>query len=83
MTNEEKPKKAPPLKLTKSPGRVVPRAMPLVNKNSKKSEGFAVGVTASHYWMITALADGKKTNRMAVLEDIIDYFIQNKLATKP
>lgn len=61
----------------------VRRKMPAVKKNSKKNDGFAVGVTASHYWMITALADGRKSNRMAVLEEVIDYFIQNKLASKP
>lgn len=59
------------------------RKMPPVNKNSKKNDGFAIGVTASHYWMVTALADGRKSNRSAVLEEIIDYFIQNKLAGKP
>lgn len=61
----------------------VRRKMPPVNKNSKKNDGFAIGVTASHYWMVTALADGRKSNRSAVLEEIIDYFIQNKLAGKP
>ena len=54
--------------------------MRTINRNSKKSEGFAIGVNTSHYWMITALAEGKNSNRMAVLEEVIDYYIQNKLA---
>ena len=56
------------------------RKMPALKKNLTKTDGFAVGVTTSHYWVITALAEGKNSNRMAVLEEIIDYFIQNKLA---
>jgi hypothetical protein len=55
-----------------------PRLMPQVNK--KKTENFAIGVSPSHYWMITALAEGRKSNRMALLEEVIDYFIQNKLS---
>ena len=55
------------------------RRMPVINKNSKKNDGFAIGVNTSHYWMITALAEGKRSNRMAVLEEVIDYYIQNKL----
>ena len=79
MTEETK---KPSFKLKSPPGRVQPKPMPPINKKSKKNEGFAVGVTTSHYWMITALAEGKNSNRMAVLEEIIDYFIQNKLAIK-
>ena len=64
---------------SKTPAKT-PRRMRTINKNSKKSEGFAIGVNTSHYWMITALAEGKNSNRMAVLEEVIDYYIQNKLA---
>ena len=59
------------------------RKMPAVKKNLKKIDGFAVGVSTSHYWMITALAEGRKSNRTAVLEEIIEYFIHNNLANKP
>jgi hypothetical protein len=40
-----------------------------------KTEGFAIGVSQPHYWVISALASGKKTNRSAILRDIIDQYI--------
>lgn len=62
---------------------VKPRPMPDRQVNPKKSEGFAIGVTPSHYWMVTALAAGRKSNRRAILEEVIDFYIQNKLAANP
>ena len=44
-----------------------------------KTEGFAIGVSQPHYWVISALASGKKTNRSAVLRDIIDQYIRDVL----
>jgi hypothetical protein len=44
-----------------------------------KTEGFAIGVTQPHYWVISALASGKKTSRSAILRDIIDQYIRDVL----
>ena len=44
-----------------------------------KTEGFAIGVSQPHYWVISALASGKKTNRSAILRDIIDQYIRDVL----
>jgi hypothetical protein len=45
----------------------------------QKTEGFAIGVSQPHYWVISALASGKKTNRSAVLREIIDQYIRDVL----
>jgi len=74
MSEESQVKKSSRSVAMKKP----PRPMPQVNK--KKTESFAIGVSPAHYWMITALAEGRKSNRMAVLEEVIDNFIQNKLS---
>jgi hypothetical protein len=44
-----------------------------------KTDGFAVGVTQPHYWVISALASGRKTTRTAVLQGIIDQYIRDVL----
>jgi hypothetical protein len=44
-----------------------------------KTEGFAIGVSQPHYWVISALASGKKTSRSAILRDIIDQYIRDVL----
>lgn len=44
-----------------------------------KTEGFAIGVSQSHYWVISALASGKKTSRTAILQGIIDKYIREVL----
>lgn len=44
-----------------------------------KTEGFAIAVTQPHYWVISALASGKKTTRMAILQGIIDQYIRDVL----
>jgi hypothetical protein len=51
--------------------------MLLASKN--KTEGFAIGVTQPHYWVISALASGKKTTRTAILQTIIDQYIRDVL----
>ena len=79
MSDTQPANKPASLKLKKSPGPNRPRKMPAIKKHSTKSDGFAIGVTASHYWTITALAEGKKSNRMAVLEEVIDHYIKTKL----
>ncbi len=45
----------------------------------QKTEGFAIGVSQPHYWVISALAAGKKTSRSAILRDIIDQYIRDVL----
>jgi hypothetical protein len=53
-------------------------ADPLV-ASKHKTEGFAIGVNQPHYWVISALASGKKTSRSAILRDIIDQYIRDVL----
>jgi len=53
------------------------RKVTSVPKN--KADGFAVGVSQAHYWIITTLAQAKNTNRVAILEKIIDGYIQHEL----
>ena len=54
------------------------RKMPRLNE--KKKDGFAIGVSAEHYWVITAMAKGQDSNRMQILEQIIDSYIHNVLS---
>ena len=44
--------------------------------NPEKSDKFAIGVSAEHYWLITGLAQGKNSNRTRMLEQIIDHYIK-------
>ncbi len=52
------------------------RSMPARRMPEKKTDGFAVGVSQGHYWTITALAQGLKSNRAQVLERIINHYIE-------
>ena len=54
------------------------RRMPRINE--KKKDGFAIGVSAEHYWVITAMAKGQESNRAQILEQIIDSYIHNVLS---
>ena len=56
-----------------------PRKM-TATRNPKKAEGFAIGVTNQHYWVITALAEGRGSNRSRIMEEIVDFYINNKLS---
>lgn len=64
-------KKAKKVKIEKKPEAL------LATKH--KTEGFAIGVTQLHYWVISALASGKKTSRTAILHGIIDTYIRDVL----
>jgi hypothetical protein len=44
-------------------------------RNPKKVDGFAIGVCAQHYWLISALAEARKVTRHEVLEGIINKYI--------
>ena len=66
----------PSAKKQKKPKEKKPEVL-LVPKS--KTEGFAVGVTQPHYWVISALASGRKTTRTAVLQGIIDQYIRDVL----
>lgn len=66
----------PPKKDKKPKKSQKPEAL-LTSKH--KTEGFAIGVTQPHYWVISALASGKKTTRTAILQGIIDQYIRDVL----
>ena len=44
--------------------------------NPEKTDKFAIGVSAEHYWLITGLAQGKTINRTKMLGQIIDHYIK-------
>lgn len=44
--------------------------------NPTKSDSFAIGVTAEHYWLITGMAQGRASNRSSTLEEIIEHYIK-------
>ena len=46
----------------------------------KKTAHFAIGVSQSNYWIVTALAQAKGMNRTAVLDQIVDHYVQTVLA---
>jgi hypothetical protein len=50
-----------------------------ISTHKHKTEGFAIGVNQPHYWVISALASGKKTTRTAILQGIIDQYIRDVL----
>jgi ABC-type dipeptide/oligopeptide/nickel transport system permease component len=50
-------------------------------QNSDKKDSFAIGVSPSHYWMITAMAQIKESNRMHMLDEIIEHYIRTVLAS--
>lgn len=67
---------------TETPQQVIPmlaeaqpRKMPLMT-NPEKSDHFAIGVTSDQYWLITGMAHGNRTNRKAMLQEIIDHYIK-------
>lgn len=43
--------------------------------NPKKTDNFAVGVSAQHYWLISALAEARSATRTEVLDGIINKYI--------
>lgn len=47
---------------------------PKTGLNIQKQEGFAIGVTKEHYWMITGSAMGRNVGRTVVLEEIINSY---------
>lgn len=49
---------------------------PRRDANPKKTDGFSIGVTPSHYWFIDALAHAKNKPRLHILEQIITHYIQ-------
>lgn len=54
-----------------------PRATKVTPKmhNPKKTDSFAVGVSAQHYWLISAIAEARSVSRMEVLDGIINKYI--------
>jgi len=48
--------------------------------NAEKQDSFAIGVSSSHYWMITAMAQVKDSNRTHMLGEIIEHYIRTVLA---
>ena len=63
--------------VTKKPS--VKRALPRMH-NAEKQDSFAIGVSPAHYWMITAMAQTKESNRLRVLEEMIEHYIRTVLA---
>ena len=55
------------------------KSIDMLVASKHKTEGFAIGVNQPHYWVISALASGKKTSRSAILRDIIDQYIRDVL----
>lgn len=54
-----------------------PRKMPKTKSflEGSKSDGFAIGVSQEHYWLVTVLAMRDESNRMETLRGILeDYF---------
>lgn len=45
------------------------------NADPHKQDGFAVGVSKPHYWVITALAHAKNKPRAQIMEEIINHYI--------
>jgi hypothetical protein len=66
-----------PAKKDKKAKAVKKQEVVLTSKH--KTDGFAIGVTQPHYWVISALASGKKTTRTAILQGIIDQYIRDVL----
>jgi len=49
-------------------------------QNAEKQDSFAIGVSAPHYWMITAMAKTQNFSRTQALEGIIEHYIHTVLA---
>lgn len=58
------------------------KAMPSKPLPVKKTDSFAVGVSQGNYWIITALAQAKGLNRTAVLDQVIEHYINTVLANR-
>jgi len=54
-----------------------------IDADPNKTDGFAVGVSQPHYWVITALAHAKNKPRVQILEDIINHYISCVLPQLP
>jgi len=54
--------------------------MPSKPLPNKKTDSFAIGVSQGNYWIVTALAQAKGLNRTAVLDQIVDHYVQTVLA---
>jgi len=61
--------------VTKKPATKFPRT-----RNAEKQDNFAIGVSSSHYWMITAMAQSQESVRTQVLQEIIEHYIHTVLA---
>jgi hypothetical protein len=48
-----------------------------------KTDGFAVGVSQAHYWVITALAHAHNKPRVQIMEDIMNHYISCVLPKIP
>lgn len=56
-----------------------PRKLVTLHKPGK-TDAFAIGVSQEHYWLITAIAGAKGTNRMATLAKIIESYAKQHFA---
>lgn len=46
-----------------------------IDADPNKQDGFAVGVSKPHYWVITALAHAKNKPRAQIMEEILNHYI--------
>jgi hypothetical protein len=46
-----------------------------IDADPHKTDGFAVGVSKPHYWVITALAHAKNQPRTQIMEEILNHYI--------
>lgn len=58
------------------------RKLVTLHEPNKKADGFAIGVSQEHYWIVTALAKARNTNRMAILGHIIEQYARETLSSK-
>jgi hypothetical protein len=56
----------------------LPRPLPKTKSyiTRSKVDGFAIGVTPEHYWLITSMAVSKASNRMDVLRGILNLHME-------
>ena len=62
----------------------LPRPMPKTKSyiTRSKVDGFAIGVTPEHYWLITSMAINKASNRMDVLRSILNLHMEQAFTKK-
>lgn len=62
----------------------LPRPMPQTKSyiTRSKVDGFAIGVTPEHYWLITSMAINKASNRMDVLRSILNLHMEQAFTKK-